>query len=105
MFFKDLFARGTGGTGTIMETRRDFPANLKNSKQWAKRKPRGSIRWEREGPCLALQWIDNKVASLLTTIESANYQTTATHKTKTAGGQCGTVFRFHTTIAKCNLST
>ena len=79
--FKDLFARGTGATGTIMETRRDFPANLKNSKQWAKGKPRGSMRWERDGLCLALQWIDNKVVSLLTTIESANYQTTATRKT------------------------
>ena len=46
--------------------------------------------WERDVPCLALQCIDNKVVSLLTTIESANYRTTATRKTNTAGGvgQC-----------------
>ena len=100
--FKDLFARGTGATGTIMETRRDFPANLKNSKQWAKGKPRGSMRWERDGPCLALQWIDNKVVSLLTTTENANDQTTATRKTKTAGvwdsvqvSQPGTVAKYN----------
>ena len=43
------------------------------------------MKWERDGPCLALQWIDNKVLFLLTTIESANNQTTATRKTKTAG--------------------
>ena len=36
--FKDLFARGVGATGTIIETRRDFPVNLKGGKQWAKGK-------------------------------------------------------------------
>ena len=56
----------------------------KNSKQWAKGKPRGSMRWERDGPCLTLQWSNNEVVSLLTTIESANYQTSATRETKTA---------------------
>ena len=48
--FKDLFAEGVLATGTIMETRRDFPANLKNSKQWAKGRDRGSMRWERDPP-------------------------------------------------------
>ena len=41
---KDLFARDTGATGTIMETRRDFPANLKYCKQRAKGKPWESMR-------------------------------------------------------------
>ena len=34
--FKDLFAQGVLATGTIMETRRDFPVGLKNSKEWSK---------------------------------------------------------------------
>ena len=41
--FKDLFARGVHATGTIREMRRDFPENLKDSKQWAKGKDRGSV--------------------------------------------------------------
>ena len=53
--FKDLLAQGVLATGTIMETRRDFPAELKNSKQLAKRRERGSMCWEKDSPCLALQ--------------------------------------------------
>ena len=83
--FKDLFAEGVLATGTFMETRRDFPANLKNSKQWAKGRDRGSMRWERDPPCLALQWVDNKVVSVLTTIDNANDQVQVRRKTKTAG--------------------
>ena len=51
----DLFAQGVPATGTIVETRRGFPENLKNGKQWAKGLPRGSMRWERDPPCLGLQ--------------------------------------------------
>ena len=36
--FKDLFALGVTSTETILESRRNFPVNPKNSKQWAKRK-------------------------------------------------------------------
>ena len=36
--FKDLFALGVASTETILESRRNFPVNPKNSKQWAKRK-------------------------------------------------------------------
>ncbi|XP_029183653.1 piggyBac transposable element-derived protein 4-like isoform X3 [Acropora millepora] len=84
--FKDLFARGVGATGTIRETRRDFPENLKDSKQWAKGKDKGSVRWGRDPPCLALQWLDNKVVSMLTTIDNANVRKQVTRKAKTARG-------------------
>ena len=84
--FKDLFARGVAATGTIIESRRDFPLNLRNSKQWAKGKDRGSMRWERDSPCLALQWVDNKVVSVLTTIDNANVKNRVTRKVKTAEG-------------------
>jgi len=88
--FKDVFARGVRATGTIRDTRRDFPENLKNSKQWAKGKDRGSVRWGRDGPCLAIQWLDNKVVSVLTTIDNANVRTQATRKCRNAQGRWGT---------------
>ena len=69
--FKDLFAHGVAATGTILETRRDFPVNLKNGKQWAKGKDRGSMGWKRDPPCLAVQWLDNKVVSVITIIGNA----------------------------------
>lgn len=83
--FKTLFTQGTPATGTIMETRRDFPAVLKNGKEWAKGKERGAMRWEQDIPCLALQWVDNKVVSLLTTIDNANDKVQVNRKSKTAG--------------------
>ena len=56
--FKDLFAMGVGATGKIREYRRDFPESLKNGKEWAKGKPRGSIRWEETLPAwLYSGWI------------------------------------------------
>ena len=50
---KHLFEKGVPATGTILETRRSFPANLKNSKEWAKGKKKGSMRWERDPPCFS----------------------------------------------------
>ncbi|XP_015754181.1 PREDICTED: piggyBac transposable element-derived protein 4-like [Acropora digitifera] len=84
--FKDLFAMGVGATGTIREYRRDFPENLKDSEVWAKGKARGSIRWGRDPPCLALQWLDNKVVSMLTTIDNANVKKQVTRNMKNPGG-------------------
>jgi len=83
--FKTLFTRGVPATGTIVETRRNFPAALKKRKEWAKGKERGDMRWERDPPCLALQWIDNKVVSLLTTIDNAYDRIQVNSKSKTAG--------------------
>ena len=83
--FKHLFTQGVAATGTVLETRRDFPACLKNSKAWAKGKERGAMRWERDPPCLALQWVDNKVVSLLTTTDNANDRVQVNRKTKTGG--------------------
>lgn len=37
---KHLFQNGVLVTVTILDTRRDFPANLKNGKQWGKGKAR-----------------------------------------------------------------
>ena len=43
------------------------------------------MRWEWDAPCLALQWIDNKVVSLLTSIDNANDRIEVNRKSKTAG--------------------
>ena len=54
ILFRDLFDNGVLATGTILDSRRSFPAALKNSKQWAKGKERGCMRWVRDPPCLFL---------------------------------------------------
>ena len=40
------------------------------------------MRWKRTGPVLALQWKDNKVVSLLTTIGDANTNVEVSGKQK-----------------------
>ena len=47
---KHLFQHGVLATGTILDTRTDFQANLKNGKQWAKGKARGNMHWQRHVP-------------------------------------------------------
>ena len=63
---------GTPSTGTVRINRVGFPQCLKNVKAWAKTQARGGVRWVRESEVLALQWVDNKPVSVLTTIDSAN---------------------------------
>ena len=43
------------------------------------------MRWERDPPVLALQWLHNKVVSMLSTIENANDSIQVKRKRKTAG--------------------
>ncbi|XP_015752943.1 PREDICTED: piggyBac transposable element-derived protein 4-like [Acropora digitifera] len=49
------------------------------------------MRWERDPPCLALQWLDNRVVSLLTTIDNSNVKKQVTRKVKTGAGGCTAV--------------
>ncbi|XP_068755022.1 uncharacterized protein [Montipora capricornis] len=65
--------------------KRDFPASLKNGKAWAKGKPKGTMCWERDAPVLALQWVDNKVVSMITTAGNAN-ETNLVNRKRKAGG-------------------
>ena len=88
---KHLFDRGTLVTGTIIDSRRDLPASLKNGKVWAKGKPKGTMRWERDAPVLALQWVDNKVVSMITTCGNANETTQVSRKRKAGGTWSATV--------------
>ena len=83
--FKHLYDRGVLARGTILEKRRSFPPALKNSKEWAKGRERGSMRWVRDSPCLVLQWVDNKVVSMITTGGNANDHTQVNRKVRTDG--------------------
>lgn len=69
---KDLFQVMIPATGTAAENRREFPEAMKKGQQWARRKARGSMRWERDGVCLAQQWKDNRPVTILTSIDNAN---------------------------------
>ena len=82
---KDLFDRGTLLTGTIIDSRRDFPASLKKGKEWGKGKPKETMRWVRDAPVLALQWVDNKAVSMITTAGNANETTQVNRKRETGG--------------------
>jgi len=80
---KDLFSVGVPSTGTAAENRKGFPNSMKQGKQWAKRVDRGSIRWERDGVCLAQQWKDNKPVTMLSSIANANDYVMVDRKEKT----------------------
>ena len=82
---KHLFEQGIFFTGTILENRKDFPASLKNGEQWAKGKPRGTMRWERDPPVLAMQWVDNKVVSMICTSSNANDKVHVKRKKREGG--------------------
>lgn len=69
---KDLFLVGTPSTGTAAENRKGFPDSMKKGSEWAKKLDRGSMRWERDGVCLAQQWKDNRAVTILSSIENAN---------------------------------
>ena len=83
--FKHLYDQGVVATGTILPSRRSFPPALKNSQEWAKGRERGSMRWVRDPPCLLLQWVDNKVVSIITTVGNANEQSQVTRTVRTDG--------------------
>ena len=82
---KDLFSLGVPSTGTASENRKGFPDSMKKGKLWARKKERGSMRWERDGVCLAQQWKDNRVVTILSSIENANDFVMAEKKEKIDG--------------------
>ncbi|XP_020603908.1 piggyBac transposable element-derived protein 4-like [Orbicella faveolata] len=82
---KHLFQQGILFTGTILENRKDFPPSLKNGKQWAKGQPRGAMRWERDPPVLAMQWVDNRVVSMICTASNANDKVQVKRKKREGG--------------------
>ena len=65
----DLYEKGTPSCGTITMNRRGFPESMKDGKTWARSSSRGDMRWIRDGKCLALQWKDNKLVTMLSSID------------------------------------
>jgi hypothetical protein len=82
---KDLFLHATPSTGTVKLSRKGFPKCLLDAKAWARKGKRGDFRWIRHSPVLAMQWIDSKPVSLLTTLYSANEQVSCQRNTKKRG--------------------
>ena len=83
--FKHLYDQGVVATGTILPSRSSFLPALKKSQEWAKGRKRGNMRWARDPPCLVLQWVDNKVVSMITTVGNANEQGQVTRRVRTDG--------------------
>ena len=55
---------------------------MKGAKAWARRQERGDVRWERNGPCLSLQWKDNRPVTILSSLDNANDFVTVSRKVK-----------------------
>ena len=79
---KDLLVVGTYACGTMLHNRVGYPQQLKDIKQFNKTAARGGMRWVRMTNILCVQWKDNRVVSILSTIHTANKETTAIRKEK-----------------------
>ena len=55
---------------------------MKGGKVWGRKKEKGDMRWERNGSLLALQWKDNKIVTMLSSIDVANEYVTVNRKIK-----------------------
>ena len=84
-FFKHLYNQGVVATGKILPSRHSFLPALKKSQEWAKGWERQSMHWVRGPPCLVLQWVDNKVVSMITTVGNENEQGQVTCRVRTYG--------------------
>ena len=67
--FQDLLKEKISACGTMILNRKGIPEDLKNTKQFNKKgSQRGKMRWVRRGNLGFLQWKDNKVVTILTTM-------------------------------------
>ncbi len=82
---QDLFLKETLSSGTCRVDREGFPKSMKQAKVWARKLPRGSMRWVRESNVLILQWVDNRPVSLATSIDSANDSIVVKRRSKKRG--------------------
>ena len=66
--FLALLQKKIVACGTILLNRKDIPVNFKNTKEFNKNSHRGSMRWIRIGNLGLIQWKDNKIVTVLTSI-------------------------------------
>ncbi|XP_057291023.1 piggyBac transposable element-derived protein 4-like [Hydractinia symbiolongicarpus] len=87
----DLLKHQTPSCGTVVESRKGFPDSMKGGKKsWAPKQHRGAMRWSREDKALCLQWKDNKVVTMVSTIDRADKFVEVQRKVK-ADGKFSTV--------------
>ena len=55
---------------------------MKRGKIWGRKNEKGGIRWESNGSLLALQWKDNKIVTMLSSIDVANEYVTVNREIK-----------------------
>ena len=82
---EDLLTKGIPSCGTAVESRRGFPDSMKGGKVWAKAKERRDMRWVRNGKVLSLQWKDNKVVTMVSSIDRADKYVEVERKVKIDG--------------------
>ena len=61
------------------------PQQLNDIKQFNRTATRGGMRWVRMTYISCVQWKDNRIISILSTIHMANKETTAIRRTKVNG--------------------
>lgn len=66
--FIDLLKEGIVACGTILANRKGFPKELKDYKNFNKVNDRGAMRCMRQGNVGFIQWKDNKVVNIITTM-------------------------------------
>ena len=88
---KHLFQNGVIATGTILQKRKDMLEDFKKGTEWGKNKARGTMRWQRDPPCLILQWVDSKVVTAITTTGNANDSVQVKRREKNKNGVWNTV--------------
>lgn len=86
----DLFEKGTPSCGTITQNRKGYPVTMKDGKSWSKQVDRGDMRWTRDGVCLILQWKDNKIVTMVSSIDKGNGSTEVKRKVKGSDLKWGT---------------
>ena len=55
---------------------------MKRGNVWRRKKRKGDMRWEQNGSLLALQWQDNKIVTMLSSVDVANEYVTVNRKIK-----------------------
>lgn len=69
--FDELFSRDTYSCGTVRATRKGLPKAVSSVQNKDFKKCPGQTIWRRNGPLLALKWMDKKMVYMITTIHDA----------------------------------
>lgn len=71
--------------GTIKTNRTGVPQSIRNVKEFDKYAARGTMRYERAGDILYVQWKDRRTVTMLSTVHSANESVDITRNSKING--------------------